>query len=263
MTRARPQAGFSLIELMVAMVLGLVLTIVIGQVFLGAKESYRTTEDLGRLQENARFAVTQLSRVIRLTSYVTYLPVGSPLAFDPVAARTLAFPAGAMTGTEGSGTAPDSITVRYQGSGSPAADGSILDCQGNSIAGSTLAVAKFYISTGANNANALFCDNTGTVGPASPGPIELASDVENMQVLYGVDTDADGTANKYVGVSSVGTFDNVVSVRIGLLVRTSSEVASQANTSAYNLVGTGITAPGDRRVRRSYTTTIALRNRTP
>jgi hypothetical protein len=40
-------------------------------------------------------------------------------------------------------------------------------------------------------------------------------------------------------------------------------VANQANTTIYSLVGTNITAPGDRRVRRSYTTTIALRNRTP
>ena len=70
-TLARQQSGFSLIELMIAMTLGLILTVIIGNVFVGAKESYRTTEDLSRLQENARFAVTHLGRVIRMTSYVS------------------------------------------------------------------------------------------------------------------------------------------------------------------------------------------------
>ena len=255
--RAR-QAGFTLIEMMVSMALGLLLVIVIGQVFVTSKESYRTTEDLSRLQENARFAAAQMSRVIRMAAFTT----------DPLANRTAVFPLAitpALAGTEGLFGAPDQVTVRYQGSGAGTADGSILDCQGNPIRADELAVARFYIAAGANGANALFCDNTGTVGPLGmvTGPVELASDVENMQILYGEDTDLDATANRYLPASDVASFDNVVSVRVAILVRSTNQVAASVNTSTYDLLGTVFDPVDDRRLRRMYTSTITLRNRAP
>jgi len=255
--RAR-QAGFSLVEMMVAMTLGLLLVVVIGQVFVTSKESYRTTEDLSRLQENARFAAAQMSRVIRMAAFTT----------DPLANRTAVFPlatAPAIAGAEGGGSVADQVTVRYQGSGAGTADGSILDCQGNPIRADEQAVARFYLAAGANGANALFCDNTGTVGPLGmvTGPVELASDVENMQILYGEDTDLDATANRYLPASDVASFDNVVSVRIALVVRSTNQVAASVNTSTYNLLGTVFDPVDDRRLRRMYVSTVTLRNRAP
>jgi type IV pilus assembly protein PilW len=131
-----------------------------------------------------------------------------------------------------------------------------------------MAVARFYIAAGANGANALFCDNTGTVAPALiAAPIELASDVENMQILYGEDTDAtpDGTANRYVESTTVPALDyeKVVSVRIALLVRSANQVAASLNTSTYDLLGAVFDPADDRRVRRVYVATITLRNRAP
>jgi len=258
MNKRTRQAGFSLIEMMVAMALGLLLVVVIGQVFITSKESYRTTEDLSRLQENARFAAAQMSRVVRMAAFTT----------DPLANRTAVFPlatAPAIAGTEGGGTVADQVTVRYLGSGAGTADGSILDCQGNPIRADELAVARFYIAAGANGANALFCDNTGTVGPLGmvTGPVELASDVENMQILYGEDTDLDATANRYLPASDVASFDNVVSVRIALVVRSTNQVAASVNTSTYNLLGTVFDPVDDRRLRRMYVSTVTLRNRAP
>ena len=252
-------AGFTMVELLVAMTLGLLLTVVIGQVFVTSKESYRTTEDLSRLQENARFAASQMSRIVRMTSFVS----------DPLGNRATIFPAGtlAIDGTEGGGSTPDDITVRYQGSGSPAADGTVFDCHGNAVAAVNPlvlhAVARYYLAPGADGASALFCDNTGTVGVAGPGAIELASGVENMQILYGEDTDADGTANRYVARGDVGNLDNVVSARIALLVRSANEVATAPDTRVYNLLGTNFDPVDDRRLRRVYTSTITLRNRAP
>src|SRR5207245_5649860 len=94
----RRQSGFSLVELMIAMTLGLILSVIIGNVFLGAKESYRTTEDLSRLQENARFAVTHLGRIIRMASYVS-----NPVNIAATRAATFPPLAPAITGTEGGG----------------------------------------------------------------------------------------------------------------------------------------------------------------
>jgi type IV pilus assembly protein PilW len=258
-TAAR-QAGFTMVEMMIAMTLGLLLVVVIGQVFVTSKESYRTTEDLSRLQENARFAVTQLSRSIRMAGYMTN-PLDTPAVVFPVATSQQA-----IVGTDGGGSVADQVTVRFQGSGAGTADGTVLDCQGNAIRAGEMAAARFYLAPGANGANALFCDNTGTVGPGIvAAQVELASDVENMQILYGEDTDLDGTANRYLpaGAGGVADFDNVVSVRIAVLARSQSEVSASLNTGTYDLIGTVFDPVDDRRLRRVYTATITLRNRAP
>ncbi|MDF3021929.1 MAG: N-terminal cleavage protein [Steroidobacteraceae bacterium] len=63
-TRQRA-AGFSLIELMTAMLLSLLLIAATVSVFLSNKRVYGATEGLGRLQENARIAFELMSRDIR------------------------------------------------------------------------------------------------------------------------------------------------------------------------------------------------------
>lgn len=50
-------AGFSLIELLVAMAIGLVLTGGLYQVFVGSNNTYSMNERLSRVQENGRFAL--------------------------------------------------------------------------------------------------------------------------------------------------------------------------------------------------------------
>jgi len=80
--------------------------------------------------------------------------------------------------------------------------------------------------------------------------VELVEGVENMQILYGEDTDNDQTANRYVAADAAGlNMNNVVSVRITLTLRTIEDGLAS------------VTANGDRRIRRNYTTTVAIRNR--
>lgn len=62
--------GFSLVELMVAIVIGLILITVVGQSFLTGRATYQTEEGLSRIQENARFAIDFMSRDIRMAGYL-------------------------------------------------------------------------------------------------------------------------------------------------------------------------------------------------
>lgn len=64
------QAGLSLIELMVALVLGLVISAAIIQVFLTSKNVYRMQDAMARIQENGRFAVDYISRDLRMAGYM-------------------------------------------------------------------------------------------------------------------------------------------------------------------------------------------------
>ena len=63
------QRGLSLIELMIAITLGLVVIAGVGTAYLGGKQSYRVNENLSRMQENARYAFDILSKEIRMAGY--------------------------------------------------------------------------------------------------------------------------------------------------------------------------------------------------
>ena len=58
-------SGFSLIELMVAITLGLVLTAGMIQLFSSTKLTFQTNDGLARVQENGRFAIEILKRELR------------------------------------------------------------------------------------------------------------------------------------------------------------------------------------------------------
>lgn len=62
--RAR-QDGLTLVELMVAMLIGLVITGAVLQVFLSNKTTFLLQDSMSRLQENGRFALQHLSSEIR------------------------------------------------------------------------------------------------------------------------------------------------------------------------------------------------------
>ncbi len=69
MHKKHNQSGFTLVELMVALVLGMFLTAGVIQVFTSNQQTYRVTENLSRLQENGRFAIEFIARDVREANY--------------------------------------------------------------------------------------------------------------------------------------------------------------------------------------------------
>ncbi len=68
-TFSRNQQGLTLVEMMVAMTIGLVLLGGIITVLSSSQSTYRVNEAMARLQENARYAFQLLSRDIRMAGY--------------------------------------------------------------------------------------------------------------------------------------------------------------------------------------------------
>jgi type IV pilus assembly protein PilW len=64
-TASRRQLGLTLVELMVALVLGLVVIGAVTNLFLTNRQTYRATENLARMQENLRFAFELMARDVR------------------------------------------------------------------------------------------------------------------------------------------------------------------------------------------------------
>ena len=75
--------GFTLVELMVAITIGLIILAVMSQVYVGSKRTYRSQEALSRLQENGRYAIDFLGRDIRMAGYMGCIGPGA--AFNNIA----------------------------------------------------------------------------------------------------------------------------------------------------------------------------------
>ena len=259
---ARSDSGFTLVEMMVALTLGLMLALVVAQLFANTRATNRSTEDSARLQENARYAAAVIGRVVRMAGYKS----------DPAASSTSIFPefvAPALTGIDGTGLLPsDTLVVRFQGSGSPAgiADNTVLDCVGVPVApdfaGTTKSYNNFFIATGADGRNALWCD-TDPAGLDLTKRAELVPGVDAMQVLFGEDRDGDGSADRFLPPGTPGlNIDSVVVVRVYLLMAGSENVRVSGGSVSFTMAGQAYTY-NDQKIRRVVTTTITLRNRAP
>jgi len=113
----------------------------------------------------------------------------------------------------------------------------------------------YYIGTNAAGEPSLFRMEMGNAGVLTAQ--ELVEGVEDMQISYGVDTDGDRTANVYLDADAINPvasgmdMSEVVSVRIALTLRTLDDRVATTVDANNN----------DRRLRRTFTTTVTLRNR--
>tara|TARA_R110000796_G_scaffold23046_8_gene66244 strand:- start:2720 stop:3685 length:966 start_codon:yes stop_codon:yes gene_type:complete len=96
---------------------------------------------------------------------------------------------------------------------------------------------------------------------------QLVEGIENMRILYGFDSDGDGTANSYMPVENVTTlmWDNaqsqrLVALRLFLLVRSNEEDGRYENGTTYTLGDKTIGPLNDNYRRKVVSTTIMLDN---
>ncbi|MBL1321403.1 MAG: PilW family protein [Methylophaga sp.] len=95
----------------------------------------------------------------------------------------------------------------------------------------------------------------------SLGLDQLVPDIENMQILYGQRQASGGLF--YVPSNTAGLdMERVISIRVSLLVRSQDNfVATNPQPYFYNGVDVSGAAIPDRRLRKVYTSTVAVRNR--
>jgi type IV pilus assembly protein PilW len=300
------QRGLSLVELMISITIGLILIAGVAQIFMSGRQSFNTQSGMGSLQENGRFALRFLQKGLELSGFPrTTGPAGGnpPVApfvtdtadADPALANVVV--SSTTITADSGGTASDSIMIRYNSD--PSVPDSDLDCLGNR----STVLASGSCTTGTNSGDAatnqagscswsvvnsffvednqLMCDgNGGTTGSATPKQ-PIVSGVENMQILYGEDTDGDefASANVFRTASAIANWANVTAIRIALLVNSSSgasaiptdAIRETIDDTEYAILEQTTTPADDtstpnvdeRRLgRRVFVITIELRNRT-
>ena len=299
-SRPALQAGFSLVELMVSMAIGLIVSLAVMMGYLGATQAQRGQTDLTRLQESARFTFDLFGRESRHVAFrdnSKARATGNLSWGTTVASNTyLNASNDASSITPSGGTAAtvinsgDTIVFRYYGMdnvGGTAADGTILNCSGAAVRSNDLNEDTLYIARDATNTSTdasgeptLFCvsrlvsGGTSTTGAAVP----LIAGIESMQILYGEDTNAnvDGIINHYVPASGLTNtdFTRVIALMVSVVVRSPTRSGftaavtlnhfgddyAPANAAPTGDAGAVFTSPADGRIRRVYNSTFALRN---
>ena len=70
MMNAIKQNGFTLIEMMVGLLLGLLVTGIVIATFVQSKGSYNQDQEVARMQENGRFVLTTLAREMSMAGFL-------------------------------------------------------------------------------------------------------------------------------------------------------------------------------------------------
>lgn len=87
---------------------------------------------------------------------------------------------------------------------------------------------------------------------------ELIEGVEKLNILYGIDTTNDGSANVYLDAKNISNWQNVVSVRLYLLINSVTKMSLDESTYSYR--GQKFSAT-DGLARQEFSTTIKLSNK--
>jgi len=270
--------GFTLIELMVALALGVILLLSITQIFAGMKSSYRFQENMARVQEQGRIAINMIANQARQAGFRRPAWDDPLQGFYPVTGGS----------TDGGAGVNDTLQIMYMDD---------LDCfdlpNGAAIHAETNLPINWYkqvtFSVDANDNLIWSCD----YGPTIVGltgeitNVTIASGVDSFQVLYGVDTDLplDFSLNSWAVASAITPETSIcipsrylcetdpgslvanmsngvpVSLQLGLLLRSPERVSSVDNV-AFTVLDEDVAAAGDNFYRQLFVTTINLRNLT-
>lgn len=245
------QKGFTLIELMIAITLGLIISAAALMLFLSSQRSLAMQSGLGEIGQNTIFGLDNLTRDLRhinldtRTDYVSTTQPGSGIIFNAGQA-TVAIGAGDVTRANAFTTgimnvASDQLTIQY------IARNNTTNCEGANVAAGTSVVQKYYIdelpanqqNSGTDRRYGLYCDAVWNGGSAmGAGQTVIIPDAESFKVSLGIrnlngtpanradDTLRYQTLEQYTGAPNGTT---VISVEVGVVMRSSNSVHGDRN----------------------------------
>lgn len=231
------QCGMTLIEVLIAMLIGIFLLFGLTDIFSSMIKSYKAQTQLVQLQNNQTLALNVIGNIIQSAGYfpnpLTTAPsAGMPAETPPALPTTIVAQPSQTIGTTpnlsvtfnslesvfgGSLYANGPDTVMVRAAGPTVCTGSTpcpMDCTGNPIT-NALTVSALTVSNGY-----LLCSTSSTpLGSTSWGHWQnwqiLLSGVNSMNVWYGVKT---GTTMQYLTAANMlsANWSEVVSIRVTL-----------------------------------------------
>jgi type IV pilus assembly protein PilW len=272
------QQGFTLIELMISLTLGLILSASVVQIMISNNMTERLNRAVSSAQENGRFIISRLRHDLlmagrydllepKLNDDVDVLVESAFVQNNPIPVVgdfTNALTKGA---TEGVDSASDVLMVGLQ---------ALEDCRGNKLG--YAAEEEFYV------VNEYFLDGTslkcrgfdGRVLRGQKAAVDndndkaytLLDDVFSFQVEYGVTDNLASQDNsarpvKFIDADTLGAEKaagaQVVAIRIALLLKADSNVLIDP-VPKFKLLNEDVIQPDENRLFKQFETTITLRN---
>ena len=239
------QAGLTLLELLVAMTLGLLIVLAAAAALLVSRQRFFAIDAASQLRDNARYAQSIVQRVGVQAGFKNINMLVPPPPEDPAnpfepsvfginnakRSTSTAWDAGSTWGTSDAGKNSDILVLRAHVStttgevGSPS-DGSMIDCLGEAPPVTSELDGGFFnilhVQASSAGEPALMCTRAAAGGGFEAQP--LVQGVESFQVLYGVDNVVPNTA-------PTGATDSVPDryLRADQLTVTGNDAATYAN----------------------------------
>ena len=276
----RGMRGVSLIELMISLAIGLVVVGAVLVTFVDSGKVSRYQTALGQMNQDAQLALNLLSREVQLAGYVSPVQtLGSTPALFGCDGTTGAVPfvdpaaTGNLTCNASVGATVSGFEVVYEADtyNTVVATGNLpTDCLVNTqpapSLGPYIVRNRYFVDTGPANRPELYCASNWSAKQP------LVENVDDMQIWYGVVAAAaptqviryaragkDASTVNTVNAQAAGEWNNVMSVKICLLMRSSEPILTDEDTQTYlDCDSTSVTYT-DKFLRRAYFTTATVR----
>lgn len=258
--------GYTLLELMIAMSLGLILTGGAIQILISNKQTFAMTDAIGSTEEGGRFSMHFLTKDIRMAGYSSYAQTNESIPFytyDPAGTPAELFCANASDEwctKDGGGTISDQIAVVKE------ADDLISeDCNGNAMISDNVRGNKlvnvYWVAPDTNNdeLSSLFCRGYDTTAATWLGDeLPMVGGVESLQILYG-EANRQGQV-RYVSFDRVNKMSQVIAVKVGVLVVEAGSGSLSKKSRSFSIFDARPYTYDDKKNRTLYSTTVYLSN---
>lgn len=272
--RQRTQYGFSLVELMITLTLGLIISGAVIQVLVSSSVTNKVNQAVAQVQESGRFIMARLSAEFYEVGRYDQIVADVDTSVDIVAeAAYVENHPVALPGDFSTNTTLGSVQTTSGGSDKLVV--SLLnheDCTGNAhgYAGSEFHVVNHYFVSG----SALKCtgyDGRVLLGIKSqtvdPITVTLLDNVESFQVQFGVSdviTSSNGQAVTYVTADAIDNLralnQQVVSLRWAIMLKSYQNEVRQTQAQKYALLNEASKTMTTDHYYQVFSKTLALRN---
>ena len=291
---SKQQPGYTLIELLISLFLGSILILGFGSLFVQTQKSAVIQRSLSYMMEDGRYLLEVMGRELRRTNSLRSkmsISGNAQIVFvqenNVLDSKLLGSQIDFNSGDYIRGTS-NTVALRYQlidkkelaipdpnspnslNSPNSICERNLLLMNGEDPASTHVVTLYFYVALDSANIPVLYCNakrvnfSGAPITPVISSAEPLISNVQQLLISYGIDTDADNSPHYFIsGTTGISTISPTEwqQVRVVKLTAVLRSDADNLATTPINYTVNGVTNTAtDKRLYRVFSTTIAFRN---
>lgn len=273
------QQGFTLVELMIALALGLIITAAAVGIYIANYRTLANQKSSSEMQSASLFGIQPLESRLRMANLgndvgaITSATVGAGIVLTTENANTAdTLPATQLSssgaGVSNTGTGSDQLTIQFTNVTSTP----IYDCEGNTVAIGTRTMERYFVRQG-NDGLVLACDAgtfTGNqIASFGDNGVEMITGIDQFRVMLGTQTLVNNVLmTRYYTIAqymnpALTPKPHIVSVKVGVIARGATPISISEGLTDFTLFGSTESLKDDVPkgfVRNTFETTTLLRN---